>query len=170
MSPLCLSRGCYPRHGALFNVPSEGRFWLIKLLDCWVNISVQWSMIFKLGKRTEQRGHNSLNKVSRWKGLVLQFFIFCLEFFVPLENFSLICRWKGAIFDLCSALMAIEQWVFFRVTRGICLWWSFLRTRDTHKLCRALGLSRLVFKNLISRLRGERRSNPLRHCGRNKSR
>ena len=44
----------------------------------------------------------------------------CLGFFVPLENFSLIWRrhhyrWKAANFDLCSALMAIEQWGFFSV-------------------------------------------------------
>ena len=36
----------------------------------------------------------------------------CLEFFVPLENFSLIwrlhhCLWKAANFDLCSTLMFI---------------------------------------------------------------
>ena len=44
----------------------------------------------------------------------------CLEFFVPLKNFSLIWRhhhyqWRAANFDLCSALMAIEQWGFFNV-------------------------------------------------------
>ena len=39
----------------------------------------------------------------------------CLEFIVPLENFSLIWRrsiageGRAANFDLCSALMAIEQ-------------------------------------------------------------
>ena len=43
-----------------------------------------------------------------------------LEFFVPLENFSFIWkrhhyRWRAANFDLCSALMAIEQWGFFSV-------------------------------------------------------
>ena len=42
----------------------------------------------------------------------------CLEFIVPLENFSLIwrrhhCRWKARNFDLYSAFMAIEQWGFF---------------------------------------------------------
>ena len=41
-----------------------------------------------------------------------------LGFYVPLENFSLIWRrhnyrWRAANFDLCSALMAIEQWEFF---------------------------------------------------------
>ena len=41
----------------------------------------------------------------------------CLEFFVPLENFWLIWRrhnyrWRVAHFDLCSALIAIEQWGF----------------------------------------------------------
>ena len=46
----------------------------------------------------------------------------CVEFFIPLENFSLIwrrhhCRWRAANFDLCSALTctAIEQWGFFNV-------------------------------------------------------
>ena len=42
----------------------------------------------------------------------------CLDFIVPLENFSLIWRghhyrWRAVNFDLCSALMAIEQWGFF---------------------------------------------------------
>ena len=44
----------------------------------------------------------------------------CLQFFIPLENFSLIrrrhhCQWGVANFDLCSALMAIEQWRFLNV-------------------------------------------------------
>ena len=49
------------------------------------------------------------------------FCLFCLifvEFFVPLENFSLIwrchlCRWRAANFNLSSALVAIEHWGFF---------------------------------------------------------
>ena len=41
----------------------------------------------------------------------------CFEFFVPLKNLSLIgrrhhYRWEAANFDLCQALMAIEQWGF----------------------------------------------------------
>ena len=48
----------------------------------------------------------------------LFFFRFCLGFYVRLENFSLIWRrhhyWRRAAkFDLCSTLMAIEQWGFF---------------------------------------------------------
>ena len=44
----------------------------------------------------------------------------CLKVFFPLENIWLIWRryhfrWRGANFDLCSALMAIEQWGFFTV-------------------------------------------------------
>ena len=56
------------------------------------------------------------------KGIKInQCFLFvCLELIVPLENFSLIwrrhhCRLRAANFDLCSALMAIEQWGFFNV-------------------------------------------------------
>ena len=42
----------------------------------------------------------------------------CLWIFVPIENFSLIwrrhhCRWRDSNFDLCLALMTIEQWGFF---------------------------------------------------------
>ena len=58
--------------------------------------------------------------------IVLQLFLFdclfvCLGSIVPVENFSLIWRshhyrWRAANFDLCSALMAIEQWEFFSVS------------------------------------------------------
>ena len=42
------------------------------------------------------------------------------KIFVPLENFSLIwiChhyQWRATYYDLCWALIAIEQWGFFRV-------------------------------------------------------
>ena len=46
---------------------------------------------------------------------------FCLfGVYRPTQNFSLIWRrnydwWRAANFDLCSALMAIEQWGFFNV-------------------------------------------------------
>ena len=53
---------------------------------------------------------------------VCKFFVcfVCLGFFVPLDNFSLIwrchhCLWRAANFDLCSALMAFEQWEFLSV-------------------------------------------------------
>ena len=47
-------------------------------------------------------------------------FYFCLEFIILLEICSLKwrhhhCRWRAANIDLCSALMAIEQWGFFNV-------------------------------------------------------
>ena len=54
-------------------------------------------------------------------GRVIPLIVFvCFEFVVPLQNFSFFwrchhCRWKAANFDLCSALMAIEQWGFFSV-------------------------------------------------------
>ena len=60
----------------------------------------------------------------------------CVEFIVPLENFSLIwrrhqCRWKATKFDLSSALMTIEKWGFFEVPHllwhGSTLYNSHLR-------------------------------------------
>ena len=45
----------------------------------------------------------------------------CLDYFIPVDNFSLLwrrphCRWRAVNFDLCSALMAIEQWGFFSMS------------------------------------------------------
>ena len=57
-----------------------------------------------------------------FKNLLLYFhtyvFVCLFGIFVPLENFSLIWRrhlyrWRAANFDLCSALMAMEQWGLF---------------------------------------------------------
>ena len=74
------------------------------------------------------------------------FVFFVLGFFVPLENFSLIWRrnrWRAANFDLCSALMATDQWRLFSmpqptVTRRI-RYYSHLRGPVTHTYCRAFG-------------------------------
>ena len=54
---------------------------------------------------------------AKWTLFVL---FVCLVFFVPLEDCSLIWRrqhrwWKAANFDLCSVLMAIEQFGFFNL-------------------------------------------------------
>ena len=115
----------------------------------------------------------------------------CLLFFVPLENFSLIwrshhCRWRAANFDLCSALMAIEQWGFFSVPyllwHGASVYNGRLRVPVTNTFCRAfssgavttclydLGLSWLGFEHPTFRLLGERSSSvctaatPLSFC------
>ena len=63
---------------------------------------------------------NLLNIIVFQIAFVVRLFV-CLEFSVPIENVSLIwrrhhCRWRAANFDLCSALMAIEQWGFFSVS------------------------------------------------------
>ena len=62
-----------------------------------------------------------VSSVWNWFKSCLFVWVFvCLEFIVLLENFSFIrrrhhYRWWVANFDLCSALMAIEQWGFFCV-------------------------------------------------------
>ena len=105
------------------------------------------------------------------------FYLF-VEFFVPLENFSLIwrrhhtiCRWWAVNFDLCSDLMVTEQWGFFILSH---LLWHQASVYNTHTLIRAfdsgavttcfqdLGLWRLGFKHPTFRFRNEQ-SNPLRH-------
>ena len=64
------------------------------------------------GLCAEQRP-NFHSPSQQWLRLV--WFFVCLGFIVPVENFSLIWRrhhyrWRAAKFDLCSALVAIEQW------------------------------------------------------------
>ena len=54
----------------------------------------------------------------------------CLEFIVPLENFTFIwrrhiCRWRAADFDLCSALIASDQ--FFNSLA--CQMYTYSNTR-----------------------------------------
>ena len=108
----------------------------------------------------------------------------CLGFIVPLENVLLIrrrhyYRWRAANFDLCSALVAIEQWGFFTALPYL-LWhgaWSCPRTRDTHTYWRAfssgavttcfnnLGLSRLGLKHPTFCLRGQRSNHHRHHSG-----
>ena len=70
------------------------------------------------------------------RGLFPLILFVCLGFFVPLENFSLILRRhhyrrRAANFDLCSALMTIEQWGFFSVPHllwhGACVYNGHLR-------------------------------------------
>ena len=99
----------------------------------------------------------------------------CLEFIVPFKNFSLIwrghhCRWSAA-FDLCSTLMAIEQWGFFNLPHllqiGASVYNGHLRghvTLTPVAECLAVELSLPVFMNwsvatrdwtLISCMRGE---------------
>ena len=60
------------------------------------------------------------HKAQRNKSLIIRVFFVCAGFFVLLETFSLIWRrhhygWRSSNFDLCSALMAIDQWGFFSV-------------------------------------------------------
>ena len=88
----------------------------------------------------------------------------CLEFFIPFENCSLIWRhhhypWRAANFDLCSVLIAIEQWGFFSVPHllwhGASVYNGHLQglvslTSNAQRL--AVELSLPVFMTGLSRL------------------
>ena len=56
-------------------------------------------------------------------------------------------RWRAAHFDLCAALMAIEQWGFTNCDMGH----PFIMVRDTHTYCRAFssGAVTTCFYNMI---------------------
>ena len=95
----------------------------------------------------------------------------CLGFIVPLENCSPIwrrhhCRWRAANFDLCSTLMAIEQWGFFSVQHLLVIsedpLHSHLLTRAVTTCLYDSGMSRLGCEHPTFRLR-DQRSNPLHH-------
>ena len=82
----------------------------------------------------------------------------CFEFFVPLENFSLIwrrhhCRIRAVNFDLCSVLMAIDEWEFFSVPHLLPVVTTCFND---------WSLSRLGFEHPAFRLLGGR-STPVRH-------
>ena len=92
---------------------------------------------------------------------------FCLGFYIPLENFSLICRrhyyqWRASNFDLYSALMATEQWGFFSVPH--VLWHGASVYNGYLSCCRAfdLGLSRMGFEHPTFQV-WCKRSDRLRH-------
>ena len=88
------------------------------------------------------------------------------------NNFSLIWRrhhyrWRAACFDLCSALMAVEQWWFFSVPHilwhGTSIYNGLLRgTMTLTRFLFDVDMSRLGFKHQNFHFRGER-CNPLRH-------
>ena len=66
-------------------------------------------------------------KPRKWLWLFVCLFVCLFVAIVPLLNFSLIWRrhhyrWRAANFDLCSAIMAIEQWEFFSVPH--LLWYE----------------------------------------------
>ena len=108
----------------------------------------------------------------------------CLGFIVTIENFSLIWRrhhyqWRAAQFDLCSALMAIEQSGFFSVPHLLWHWASVYNGQLRGPVTLTpiaerfavemslpvfydLGLSRQGFNHPTIHLRAQR-SNHLRH-------
>ena len=120
--------------------------------------------------------------------------LFCLFAccFVRLENFSLIWRshqyrWKAADFDLCSALMAIEQWGIFSLPylmgHGTSVYNGHLapRTRDTCTYCRAFSSGDVPTRTVATGIRtrnfpNARRTNkptapfPRRHCTKDNTR
>ena len=102
----------------------------------------------------------------------------CLGVFVPLETFSRIWRrhhdrWRVANFDLCSALIAFDQWGYtycdtrhpFVMVISKDPWHSHLLSCVWQWSCpylfNELDLSRLGLEHPTFCLRGER-SNPLR--------
>ena len=115
-----------------------------------------------------------------WLGVLLTLFVCFFGVFRPTWEFSLIRRShhyqrRAANFDLCSALMTIEQWGFFSVLHLLWHWTSVFnghfRGPETFKpiaehlavaCSNDLGLSRLRFEHPTFRLQGQY-SNPLRH-------
>ena len=107
-------------------------------------------------------------------------FLFCLfvvcfyfDFSVPLENFSLIWRWKVRNFDLRSALKAIEQWGFFSMPHLVWheasvynghLWEPVTLTPNAEQLSGELWLPDRPNDLGLSRLGFEPQSSALTHC------
>ena len=90
--------------------------------DNLLSPTTKWTgpMLYKQRLASDQRSIREFLKKRRKLKIYYLFLLVCLEFFVPLGNFSLIWRrhlyrWRAANVDLCLALMAIEQRGFFSV-------------------------------------------------------
>ena len=97
--------------------------------DRWLNCKPCGRILGKISKHRILlivSYHNRVTKLDHLFSNTLYMLLKCVclfvlyGFYVQLENFSLIWRrhhywWKVDNFDLCSALMAIEQWGFFSV-------------------------------------------------------
>ena len=123
------------------------------------------------------------NFTSTWVSYTILFYV-CLGIFFPFENFSLIwrhhhCWWRAANFDLCLALMAIEQWGFFSMPH-LLLHRAYVYNGHLQGLVTLtpiaqrlavelsqpvfdLGPSRLGFEHPTFSMPGEL-STPLHHC------
>ena len=85
-----------------------------KSLSCWIlilQLIARNAVIYT--EYWEQWDWSVLERsvIPLWWILVSLFGVCC----PPLRIFVLIWRWRAAKFDICSALMAIEQWGFFSV-------------------------------------------------------
>ena len=162
---LQLQQGCY----LIYIISRDSRDRLIKNL---------------FDRTSEFRNHYKITRsgVARFYCPSWFVWLFVCLFVVPSRTFhswkSHHCRWSAANFDLCLALMAIEQWGFFSVPhllwQGASVYNGRLRGPVTNTFCWAfssgavttclhdLGLSWLIFEHPTFRLRGER-SSPVRH-------
>ena len=119
----------------------------------------------------------SISRNSTHKAGLYVCFLICLGFIGQHENFSLIWRrhhyrWRASKFELCSTLMAIGEWGYFRVPHllwhGASVFNIHLRRPVTltliaerlewscHYLFYDLDVSRLGFEHPAFRLRGQR--------------
>ena len=103
---------------------------LMNELETRVDLKVVIRSIFKTRKIVKRNTPStasdwteiiSLRNANQHPGLrTIQHICLFVLIFVQLENFTLIWRhhhyrWRAANYDLCSALMAVEQWGFFGV-------------------------------------------------------
>ena len=95
---------------------------------------IDWIIEYRFNKKSSKR-------ILNYVRLRYRVGLFCptREIFIHTETSLL--PMKGC---LCSPLIAIEQWWFFfqratrTITRNIRLYWSSLRTSDSHSCCRVL--------------------------------
>ena len=127
----------------LSNYTAAGSLWvlLLGIITCtcewgkglhvhWIEFKNSSSDIWVYYIRTATQRHiYNTNPTSpfQWNLLERDVCLVCLEFSVPLENFLLRLRChhyrcRASNFDLCSTLMAIEQWGFFSVPHQ--LWYE----------------------------------------------
>ena len=107
------------------------------------------------------------------------FQLFVCGFFVPLKKFFTMwrrhhCRWRASTFDLCSALMVIEQWGFLNVPNLLWHgqtfynghhWGPMSLTPVAERLAIELSLS-MMKRPVIEPRSSACKASAIRHCNR----
>ena len=148
------------------SILSSWQTWLSRWQQVWYTQVVKSLSFANLIIHFRQRTLKNNCGLTVWIYVCLFRFLFFFGVNRPTREFFIIwrrhhCRWRAANFDLCSALMAIEQWGFFSVPHLLLHGASVCNGRLRGPLTPSPSVWQwschyLFLRTPISRIRGER--------------